>query len=52
MRMVALGWFGKQDHDPIVFALRDKFGLGILMMTLSLMFWAAGLWAQWFGMGG
>lgn len=48
-RMVALGWFGKQDYDPIVFALRDKFGLGILMLTLSLMFWAAGLWAQWFG---
>lgn len=52
VRMVALGWFGKQDYDPIVFALRDKFGLGILMMMLSLMFWAAGLWAQWFGMGG
>ncbi len=49
IRMVALGWFGKQDYDPIVFALRDKFGLGILMMTLSLMFWAAGLWAKWFG---
>lgn len=49
VRMVALGWFGKQDYDPIVFALRDKFGLGILMMTLSLMFWAAGLWAKWFG---
>lgn len=52
VRMVALGWFGKQDYDPIVFALRDKFGLGILMMMLSLMFWAAGLWAQWFGIGG
>ncbi|SOB93282.1 4-hydroxybenzoate polyprenyltransferase [Rhodobacter sp. JA431] len=49
IRMVALGWFGKQDYDPIVFALKDKFGLGILMMTLSLMFWAAGLWAEWFG---
>lgn len=49
IRMVALGWFGKQDYDPIVFALKDKFGLGILMMTLSLMFWAAGLWAKWFG---
>ena len=49
VRMVALGWFGKQDYDPIVFALRDKLGLGILMLTLSLMFWAAGLWAQWFG---
>ncbi|MCB1400357.1 MAG: prenyltransferase, partial [Rhodobacteraceae bacterium] len=49
VRMVMLGWFGKQDYDPIVFALRDKFGLGLLMITLSLMFWAAGLWAQWFG---
>ncbi len=49
VRMVALGWYGKQDHDPIVFAMRDKFGIGILMITLSLMFWAAGLWAQWFG---
>ena len=49
IRMVMLGWFGKQDYDPIVFAMRDKFGIGILMMTLSLMFWAAGLWARWFG---
>ena len=49
IRMILLGWFGKQDYDPIVFAMRDKFGIGILMMTLSLMFWAAGLWAQWFG---
>jgi len=29
--------------------MRDKFGIGILMITLSLMFWAAGLWGQWFG---
>ncbi|WP_417808395.1 UbiA family prenyltransferase [Thioclava sp.] len=49
IRMVALGWFGKQDYDPIVFAMRDKFGLGLIMIMLSLMFWAAGLWAQWFG---
>lgn len=49
VRMVALGWYGKQDYDPIVFAMRDKFGIGILMITLSLMFWAAGLWSQWFG---
>lgn len=49
IRMVLLGWYGKQDYDPIVFAMRDKFGIGILMITLSLMFWAAGLWAQWFG---
>ncbi|KEP69058.1 UbiA prenyltransferase [Thioclava dalianensis] len=49
IRMVVLGWFGKQDYDPIVFAMRDKFGLGLIMIMLSLMFWAAGLWAQWFG---
>jgi 4-hydroxybenzoate polyprenyltransferase len=49
VRMVMLGWFGKQDYDPIVFAMRDKFGIGILMLTLSLMFWAAGLWSKWFG---
>lgn len=48
-RMVMLGWYGRQDHDPIVFALRDKFGIGLLMVILSLMFWAAGLWADWFG---
>ncbi|SIS55199.1 UbiA family prenyltransferase [Phaeovulum vinaykumarii] len=49
IRMVALGWFGKQDYDPIVFALRDRLGLALLMVSLSLMFWAAGLWAEWFG---
>ena len=49
VRMVMLGWYGKQDYDPMVFALRDKFGLGLLMITLSLMFWAAGQWAVWFG---
>ena len=48
-RMVMLGWYGQQDHDPIVFAMRDKFGIGILMIILSLMFWAAGLWSDWFG---
>ena len=49
IRMVMLGWYGKQDYDPIVFALKDKLGLGILMIILSLMFWAAGLWGHWFG---
>ena len=48
-RMVRLGWYGKQDYDPIVFALRDKRGVGLLLITLSLMFWSAGLWSQWFG---
>lgn len=49
IRMLVLGYQGKQDYDPIVFALKDKQGLGFLMFTLSLMFYAAGLWQQWFG---
>ena len=49
VRMVTLAWNGRQDYDPIVFALRDPLGLGLLMLTLSLMFWAARLWQQWFG---
>ena len=48
-RMVRLGYYGKQDYDPIVFAMRDKRGLGLIMITLSLMWYAAGLWAQWLG---
>ncbi len=49
IRMVRLGYLGRQNYDPIVFAMRDKMGLGLLMIMLSLMFHAAGLWAQWFG---
>jgi hypothetical protein len=29
--------------------MRDKIGMGIIMITLALMFYAAGLYAQWFG---
>ncbi len=49
LRMLRLGYFGKQDYDPIVFAMRDKRGIGLLLITLSLMFYAAGLWQQWYG---
>ena len=49
IRMVRLGYMGKQDYDPIVFAMTDKRGIGILMILLSLMFYSAGLWQQWFG---
>ncbi|MCV2893046.1 UbiA family prenyltransferase [Lentibacter sp. XHP0401] len=48
-RMVRLGYYGKQDYDPIVFALSDKRGIGLILITLSLMFYAAGLWGKWFG---
>lgn len=50
IRMVRLGWLGKMDYDPVVFALRDKIGIGILCFTLSIMFYAAGLWARWMGL--
>lgn len=43
-RMIALGYLGRQDYDPIVFALRDKVGLGLLMLTLAMMFFAADIW--------
>lgn len=49
MRMVRLGWQGNMDYDPIVFALRDKRGIGLLLMTLAIMFYAAGIWQRWFG---
>lgn len=49
VRMLTLAWQGRQDYDPIVFALKDPMGIGLLMLIISLMFWAAGLWQQWFG---
>ena len=48
-RMIRLGYYGKQDYDPIVFAMKDKRGLGLLLFTLSMMFYAAGYWQEWFG---
>ena len=48
-RMVWLGYTGKQDYDPIVFAMKDKMGIGLIMIMLAIMFYAAGLWAVWFG---
>jgi len=43
VRMIRLGYHGKQDYDPIVFALKDKRGIGYLLITLSLIFCASGL---------
>jgi len=51
IRMVRLGYRGKQDYDPILFAMKDKRGIGLLLITLSIMFYAAGLWQDWFGIG-
>ncbi|MCG6904109.1 MAG: UbiA family prenyltransferase [Rhodobacter sp.] len=49
IRMIWLGYTGKQDYDPIVFAMRDKTGLGLIMIMLAIMFYAAGLWQVYFG---
>lgn len=51
IRMVRLGWHGKQDYDPIVFAMKDKRGIGLMLMSISIMFYAAGLWQKWMGLG-
>ncbi|MGR3542003.1 MAG: UbiA family prenyltransferase [Hasllibacter sp.] len=48
-RMIRLGAAGRMDYDPIVFAMRDRIGLALVMLTITVMFWAAGLWGQWFG---
>lgn len=50
VRMLRLGYYGKQDHDPIVFAMKDKRGLGLILIVVALMFQAAGLWERWAGL--
>lgn len=47
-RMIRLGWLGEQDYDPIVFALKDRVGIAILLVALAIMLQAAGLWQTWF----
>ena len=42
IRMVILGWQGKQDYDPIVFAMRDKTGIMIIAVTVLILFYASG----------
>ncbi|MEM9011861.1 MAG: UbiA family prenyltransferase [Pseudomonadota bacterium] len=36
-RMIVLGWHGRQDYDPVVFALRDPVGLGLALLALVAM---------------
>ncbi|TCP22731.1 UbiA family prenyltransferase [Rhodovulum adriaticum] len=50
IRMVRLGYRGAQDYDPIVFALHDKAGLSLILVTLGLMMQGAGLWTRWLGL--
>ncbi len=48
-RMIRLGYNGKQDYDPVVFAMKDARGISLMLITLTIMFWAAGLWQNWLG---
>lgn len=48
-RMISLGYKGEQDYDPIVFAMRDKYGLALLISMLTILFHAAGLFYDAFG---
>lgn len=41
-RMVRLGWKGEMDYDPIVFAMRDRYGLALIILTLTILFTAVG----------
>ncbi len=44
LRMVRQGYEGCQDYDPILFALRDKRGIGLLLACLALLFCASNQW--------
>ncbi len=46
-RMIRLGYQGRQDYDPVVFAMRDKRGIALILTTLAILFAAAGLWSDW-----
>ncbi|MBL1435125.1 MAG: UbiA family prenyltransferase [Rhodobacteraceae bacterium] len=41
-RMITLGWQGRMDYDPIVFALRDLIGLALIGVGAFLLVNAAG----------
>lgn len=36
-RMIYTGWAGRQDYDPILFALTDKIGLALIGLSLALL---------------
>ncbi len=47
--MVSRGYKGKQDYDPIVFAMKDRYGLSLILFILTIILYAAGLFEQVFG---
>ncbi len=49
-RMIRLGHQGRQDYDPVVFAMKDARGIALMLIALALLFAAAGLWRDWAGL--
>ncbi len=49
-RMIKLGYRGEMDYDPVVFAMRDRRGIALLIISLAIMFAAAGLWQDWYAL--
>jgi len=49
-RMIKLGHRGRMHQDPVVFALKDKRGIALILMTLVILFAAAGLWSDWYAL--
>lgn len=44
VRMITTGWAGTQNYDPIVFAMRDRIGLALSLVTVLGLINAAGGW--------
>ena len=44
VRMITTGWAGTQNYDPIVFAMRDRVGLALMVVTVLGLVNAAGGW--------
>lgn len=42
-RMIYLGWHGKQDYDPLVFAMKDIKGIALALVTLGMILYASGV---------
>ncbi len=49
-RMIKQGHLGQMNYDPVVYALKDKRGIGLVMMALAILFAAAGLWQDWYAL--
>ncbi|HHB80913.1 MAG TPA: prenyltransferase, partial [Aliiroseovarius sp.] len=49
-RMIKQGYLGRMDYDPVVYAMKDKRGIGLMLIVLAIMFAAAGLLQDWYAL--